>query len=614
MPFAARYNPKDESPLDSSELQDGDRMFRGLNTRDNADTLPEGVLQVAENVRLTPNPAEVRKGLKKMTNSIFFDNTALFLPFTLPASLNDFPSDGIFGTCLFSDPLGDDAEYICMATQSKMYLLSEDQVVSSYNYPMGETIDLGEPVDMFQAGGNVYILRGLEGPNLGLVSLTSSGTVATATTAAPHFLASGMYVRISGAIQPEYNGEHLITVYNPNSFDFTVAPTTSPATGMFSANRVKTPLKWNGIGGSFSAIAMGDTGSGDRIWMPPASFGLLQANRAILQYGRTTVAISDINNVETYDPINGLLTFANGWSDYLVGAHPYQDNQTLIFLRRSVYRLNNVDGDVENISSQLITQQVGCVSGGTIATCGSDVIFLSDQGVFRLQPGNELALRGNIEPLSSPIDPIIRRINFSEVNKAEAQYFNNRYYLAVPLDGATRNTHVLIYNFLINAWESVDTYPAGFKTDFMEVMTFGNQPTIFLISKEGGIYGGEQLLVDEFGEASGAPSSNKINTRLRSRQITYDSYNLKRYSRMVCNADLKAGAVWEVRAYLTNPDSSRVLAPITSATDNNITRPLLISKRGYGIEIEFQNVSGTGRIINFEVSGYEANRKTTVTE
>jgi hypothetical protein len=63
------------------------------------------------------------------------------------------------------------------------------------------------------------------------------------------------------------------------------------------------------------------------------------------------------------------------------------------------------------------------------------------------------------DPISAPIDDVIQRINRNYASNAVATYWNNRYYLAVPLDDSTVNNTVLVYNFILKQWESVDTYP-----------------------------------------------------------------------------------------------------------------------------------------------------------
>ena len=71
-------------------------------------------------------------------------------------------------------------------------------------------------------------------------SLTSSGTTATATSAA-HGFASGDAVLIEGASPTEYNGTYTITVTGTNTFTYTFAGSaTTPATGTITATGPET--------------------------------------------------------------------------------------------------------------------------------------------------------------------------------------------------------------------------------------------------------------------------------------------------------------------------------------------------------------------------------------
>ena len=72
---------------------------------------------------------------------------------------------------------------------------------------------------------------------LTLVSLTRTGSVATATSSSDHGFATGDTVVIAGAVETEYNGSVVITVTSTTTFTYTVsgAPST-PATGTITAS------------------------------------------------------------------------------------------------------------------------------------------------------------------------------------------------------------------------------------------------------------------------------------------------------------------------------------------------------------------------------------------
>lgn len=74
-------------------------------------------------------------------------------------------------------------------------------------------------------------------------SLTRSGTVASATTAAAHGWQSGDRVTVAGASPAGYLGTFSITVTGLTGFTFTVADTlTTPATGAIAATYVSDAL------------------------------------------------------------------------------------------------------------------------------------------------------------------------------------------------------------------------------------------------------------------------------------------------------------------------------------------------------------------------------------
>ena len=92
----------------------------------------------------------------------------------------------------------------------------------------GGTVGIGTntPVRKFEVTNN---------QNFTLSSLTSSSTTATATTSVPHGLNSGDQVTIAGATPSAYNGTYIITRTGINTFTYTFAGGTSPATGTITA-------------------------------------------------------------------------------------------------------------------------------------------------------------------------------------------------------------------------------------------------------------------------------------------------------------------------------------------------------------------------------------------
>jgi Lambda phage tail tube protein, TTP len=110
--------------------------------------------------------------------------------------------------------------------------------------------------DGFTTGGLVKLWRNRSERNMKIVvpigrpgaaitiTLTQTGGVATATSAAPHGLETGTVVEVQNATPTEYNGIHTITVVTTTTFTYPVpVATASPATGTISAIPSDT-LEW----------------------------------------------------------------------------------------------------------------------------------------------------------------------------------------------------------------------------------------------------------------------------------------------------------------------------------------------------------------------------------
>jgi hypothetical protein len=121
--------------------------------------------------------------------------------------------------------------------------------------------------------------------------------------------------------------------------------------------------------------------------------------------------------------------------------------------------------DTINSSVRTLTQGVGCVATKSAAWVpgqdNADVLFLSADGIRSLNRADNDVQTGASFPLSWPIKAWIDRINFTQAHRAVAAVFDNAYHLAVPLDGAIDNTHVLRYDienrsWTLHSWEARD--------------------------------------------------------------------------------------------------------------------------------------------------------------
>ena len=93
-----------ESILDSQELTDGDQFFKQMVSRTRSKPLPQGTVELSQNMRLESNEAAVREGLKKLTDNLLF-STPVTIPFVIPSGpLTNGNSFAMYASGVFSDP------------------------------------------------------------------------------------------------------------------------------------------------------------------------------------------------------------------------------------------------------------------------------------------------------------------------------------------------------------------------------------------------------------------------------------------------------------------------------------------------------------------------------
>jgi hypothetical protein len=237
--------------------------------------------------------------------------------------------------------------------------------------------------------------------------------------------------------------------------------------------------------------------------MPAPPFAIYHQRRLVMPFNYTVndadgsftrkdssdeVIASDILDSDTYDQIYAQYRFNAGTADFVVGLHSFAEDTLLVFNRNSIHAVKN-SSNVANASVQLLTNEIGCLARKSIVQVGNRVIFLSDNGVYSTEFIDEYNLRGTGTPLSESIDSTIKRINKDHVEKSVAIYFNNRYYIAVPLDGATENNAVLVFNFLNNQWESIDQVnDPNFLITNLLVVGKGDNRGVYAANEIGGVH------------------------------------------------------------------------------------------------------------------------------
>lgn len=211
---------------------------------------------------------------------------------------------------------------------------------------------------------------------------------------------------------------------------------------------------------SFSLSPLAITYFQNRLWA---------ANDQVFGDGND-LAWSELDDGLTYSPANQL-TIEAGFGGKITALVPSRDSSPVlhIFKESAIVVLRPRWGssgslipglgdelDTINSSVRVLSQGVGCVAARTLVAVpglpGIDLLFLSRDGVRGMQRANDDTQIGASPPLSYGIPDWIDRINFSEIESACATFHDNAYWLAVPFDGATQNTHVLRFDLETQGW------------------------------------------------------------------------------------------------------------------------------------------------------------------
>lgn len=638
-------------------LQETDNNFIGVNSRLDPSNLQPGFAQSAYNVRLQRGTAQPRKGCKRLTDS----------------QLN---AQTMVGSGTYVDTNGQDN--IVLVFTDRMYLYDTEtqtlssakmfpsQVINSTTYYRG-IVD-GGTVDVVQALNKLYIFRGQE-------TEERQGTGGSSTTAALGLshdaVANGGSVTVTAtwindyaSVHPTYTVGDEVTIFNitdsghvsfNNTFlvtsvsagSFTFVYTNSTGSSIPSASniyscvvRVKPPLVWDEASASITVIPQtsiygniqGTAATGS---LPPSDFGLYFQNRIICKFRDTQVAVSDIlSDVVDFEINNFIIN--QGGNDSIVGLLPWIENQFLIFMKKSICvafidpHFDPAAPDQSQIT--VVTTQVGCLARKSIMSAGQFVFFLSGKGVHVITPQLDLKLIGNTLPLSEPIDDFFDNVNYAAASKSVSSYYDNRFFMALPINGSTRPNAIIVYNTLNQQWESVDTYPTGLYIDDYAICQYSQKRRQFILTRFAGTgnYGGIFLTEeyedgDQFTSQNGSPvlpfylpaqilSSGPrlehIDARIRSREYTFESTKEKRFLKGEYQFNNSAGDFININVRTHDPDVYETVMSYCFSGSNTVDATLRprIALRGASTDVEVEFVAGRPALKTAVLYAIVANR------
>jgi hypothetical protein len=253
--------------------------------------------------------------------------------------------------------------------------------------------------------------------------------------------------------------------------------------------RSKDPWVWDGeeIGKpSFVAVQRTNLEPGVEP-MPRSKLAIYYLNRLWVLSGKDEIYYSDIG-VETDFNLTNSFKIDSGSFDSVVGMKAWGDNAILVFKEKSLDVLENLQGDLTlNGSRTRLSGEIGLASPSCITDVGRDCWFLSERGVFSVSQALDNKLQSNAEPLSAPLEPLFRRINWNVKEQFRSAFWENTYYLAVALDDSKTNNCIIKYSFITKSWHGYDTSD-HLDAERMFVNFQNAEKYLFYITTKGRIY------------------------------------------------------------------------------------------------------------------------------
>ena len=362
-----------------------------------------------------------------------------------------------------------------------------------------------------------------------------------------------------------------------------------------------------------------------RLWVPYwYTSDIIPADREI----RDELAASDIFDSDTFDIIGNQFRVSAGKSDYLVGLQPFTQDSIVAFNRKSIHLLTGVSGSLSDVSTNVVTNEIGASARKSIVQVANKILFLSDQGIYSVEFMDEYNLRGTGTPISETIQPYIDRINQDYAHLSCAVYFNNRYWIALPLDSAPGNGNgrklntIIIFNFVNGGFESIDSVNSiDFAIRELIVAREGAQNALYITTEEGGVHrvdsveGGDVVSVTP-GQAS--DETIPVISQLTTRQFDAETMDRKVFSRSEIHMKSNSSQTDSAIEFITeDPDSTTAsinastLLGSTLADSEDASLRLRVNKRGFGVQADIKPFLGRPYIRAVKVDARMTDRSTT---
>ena len=225
--------------------------------------------------------------------------------------------------------------------------------------------------------------------------------------------------------------------------------------------------------------------------IPNSNQATYYQNRLWVKDGKDEIAASDVLAFTDYDPLANEFNLNTGNSDYVVATFPFGQNSLIAFKNKSVLLLQNVEGSLSDVTVTEVTRQVGLVGINSVTSIGPDLAYVSNRNINLLTlTSTNNSLQHKTLPLSAKIRKIMDRVNWEYGWKISMGYWNNRLYVALPLDNSRFCNTVVVYNFITDNWygEWSFSHDINLAIQGFQVINYLGLQRMHVVSEDGRVF------------------------------------------------------------------------------------------------------------------------------
>lgn len=251
---------------------------------------------------------------------------------------------------------------------------------------------------------------------------------------------------------------------------------------------------------------------------------------------------------------------------------------------------------------------IGCAAGNTATQVGDDIYFLAYdgvRGVFRTQ--QDKLQQGASYPLSYVLKDEFASLSWAYINKACAVYFDNKYFISVPVDSSTYNNEVWVFYPASQGWMVI----SGWNVAAWSKMKVNGEERLYAAdSTDGKVYrawygyddNGTAINYQEEGrkEDLGQPLVTKTGGVFKLRALSSGDYNISVYA----SIDDQSYTLLGTMNLAGNAPTLPISLPFTLADINILEEQFHLDSLGPWRQIRFKiqhnDTNGSDNIIFYD--------------